>query len=111
MELLDFGSVVGVAIVRSDNYIGPMNNSKAAGATKTADSEIAERILKVLKDNKGLTQEALGREIGISYTTLRRSLEQDRGDRRSFSILELGKIADVLNVHPSVLLPESLVAA
>jgi response regulator of citrate/malate metabolism len=87
-----------------------MNNSSAAGATKTVDSEIAERILHVLDGKKYLTQEALSQEIGISYTTLRRSLEQHRGDRRSFSILELGKVATALDVRPSALLPESLVA-
>jgi transcriptional regulator with XRE-family HTH domain len=84
-----------------------MNNQKAAGATKTVDSEIAERILNAL-NGKSLNQQELAQEIGISYTTLRRSLEQHRGDRRSFSIQELGKIADVLDIHPSALFPPSL---
>jgi transcriptional regulator with XRE-family HTH domain len=85
-----------------------MNKSPAAGATETVDSEIAERILKALKDKRGFTQEALAQEIGISYTTLRRSLEQHRNDRRSFSILELGKVADILDVHPSTLFQPAL---
>ena len=85
-----------------------MNNSKAAGATKTVDSEIAERILSVLDDKKGITQEALSQEIGISYTTLRRSLEQHRGDRRSFTILQLVKIGEALDVPTSALIPEEL---
>lgn len=88
-----------------------MNNPKAAGATESVDSAIAERILNALKESKGLTQEGLAQEIGVSYTTLRRGLEQHRGDRRSFTTLELGKIADVLTVHPSALLPPALTKA
>lgn len=84
-----------------------MNKSPAAGATETVDSEIASNILKALKD-KGLSQESLAQDLGISYTTLRRSLEQHRNDRRSFSVLELGKIADILDVHPSTLFPPTL---
>lgn len=87
-----------------------MNNGKAAGATQTVDSEIAERILNALS-GRDLNQQDLAQEIGISYTTLRRSLEQHRGDRRSFSIQELGKIADVLDIHPSALFPPSLITA
>ena len=87
-----------------------MNKSPAAEATQTPDSEIAARILTVLSD-KNLTQEALAQEIGISYSTLRRGLEQHRGDRRSFSVLEIGKIADALNIHPSTLLPPALTEA
>ena len=82
-----------------------MNKSPATEATP--DSEIAARILTVLSD-KDLTQEALAQEIGLSYSTLRRSLEQHRGDRRSFTVLELGKIADALNIHPSMILPAAL---
>ena len=87
-----------------------MNKSPATEATQTPDSEIAARILSVLSDNN-LTQEALAQEIGLSYSTLRRSLEQHRGDRRSFSVLEIGKIADALNIHPSTLLPPALTEA
>jgi transcriptional regulator with XRE-family HTH domain len=87
-----------------------MNKSPAAEATQTPDSEIAARILTVLSD-KNLTQEALAQEIGLSYSTLRRSLEQHRGDRRSFSVLELSKIADALSIHPSSLLPAALTEA
>ena len=82
-----------------------MNKSPATEATP--DSEIAARILTVLSD-KNLTQEALAQEIGLSYSTLRRSLEQHRGDRRSFTVLELGKIADTLGVAPAALLPATL---
>jgi len=85
-----------------------MNKSPAAGATETIDSEIASNILKALKAKGDMTQEDLAQELGVSYTTLRRSLEQHRNDRRSFSILELGKIADILDVHPSALFPPAL---
>ena len=85
-----------------------MNKSPATEATPTTpDSEIADRILTALSD-KNLTQEALAQEIGISYSTLRRGLEQHRGDRRSFTILELGKIANTLGVSPAALLPATL---
>jgi transcriptional regulator with XRE-family HTH domain len=85
-----------------------MNNHSATGATESIDSAIAARILNALKNNKGLTQEGLAQAIGVSYTTLRRGLEQRRGDRRSFTTLELGKIAAALGVHPSTLLPPEL---
>jgi len=100
-----------LAIVRTDIYIGYMNKSPATEVTPTTpDSEIADRILTALSD-KDLTQEALAQEIGISYSTLRRSLEQHRGDRRSFTILELGKIASILDVSPAALLPATLTQA
>lgn len=87
-----------------------MNNAPAAGAKQTPDMEIADRILKTLSD-KSLSQESLAQEIGISYSTLRRGLEQHRGDRRSFTVLELGKIAIALGIHPSTLLPATLTQA
>jgi len=83
-----------------------MNKSPAAEATRTPDSEIADRILTALSD-KDLTQGELAQEIGVSYSTLRRGLEQHRGDRRSFTILELGKIAGALDVRPAAFVPES----
>jgi len=88
-----------------------MNKSPATEATPTtSDSEIADRILTVLSD-KNLTQEELAQEIGISYSTLRRGLEQHRGDRMSFRVLQLIKIASVLDVPPSALLPATLTQA
>jgi transcriptional regulator with XRE-family HTH domain len=87
-----------------------MNKSPAIEPQQTPDSEIAARILNALGDNN-LTQEALAQEIGISYSTLRRGLEQHRGDRKSFSILEIGKIANALNVPASTLLPATLTDA
>lgn len=107
MQLLDITFLVPLAIVRSNNYFGYMNKSPASEATPTPDGDIANRILTALSD-KNLTQEALAQEIGISYSTLRRGLEQHRGDRRSFTILELGKIAHALHVSPAELLPAEL---
>ena len=100
---------MGVAIVQSDNYIVYMSNSTTPQTTQTPDSEIAGRILTALSD-KTLTQGELAQEIGISHTTLRRGLEQHRGDSRSFTIRELGKIAAALNVPTSTLLPAELAA-
>ena len=82
-----------------------MNNSKAAGATRDTDLEIAHRINKA-RIASGVAKEHLAERIGISYTTLRRILEQERGDRRSPTTRELGKIAEVLRIPPSTLLPD-----
>lgn len=107
---LTFGFGYPLTFVRSDNYLGYMNKSPAIEPQQTPDSEIAARILNALSDNN-LTQEALAQEIGISYSTLRRGLEQHRGDRKSFSILEIGKIANALDVPASTLLPATLTDA
>lgn len=83
-----------------------MNNTKAAGASTTTDMEIAARITNGLIV-RGIDKKSLAEKIGLSYSTLRRSLEQDRGDRRSLTILEIGKIANILEVSPAALLPET----
>jgi transcriptional regulator with XRE-family HTH domain len=82
-----------------------MNNSKAAGATRDTDMEIAHRINKA-RIASGVRKEDLAERIGISYTTLRRILEQERNDRRSPTTRELSKIATVLQVPTSTLLPD-----
>jgi transcriptional regulator with XRE-family HTH domain len=82
-----------------------MNNSKAAGATRDTDMEIAHRINKARIASE-IRKEDLAEKIGISYTSLRRILEQERGDRRSPTTRELSKIAEVLQVKPSILMPE-----
>ena len=82
-----------------------MNNSKAAGATRDVEMEIAHRINKA-RVASGVRKEDLAEKIGISYTSLRRILEQERGDRRSPTTRELSKIAEVLQVQTSTLLPE-----
>jgi len=83
-----------------------MNKSPAAGANQTTDTEIAARITNGLIV-RGIDKKSLAEQIGISYSTLRRSLEQERGDRRSLTIREIAKIASILEVHPSALLPSS----
>lgn len=81
-----------------------MNNVTAAGANQTTDMEIAARITNGLIV-RGIDKKSLAEKIGLSYSTLRRSLEQERGDRRSLTIQEIGKIASILEVSPSALLP------
>lgn len=93
-----------LGIVRTDNYSEAMNNSKAAGANQDTDAEIAARITNALIV-RGIDKKQLAMRIGVSYSTLRRSLEQERGDNRSFTFRELGKIAEVLEVQPSTLIP------
>lgn len=69
------------------------------GAHDATDVEIAARIESARK-KKGLSQEALSEETGISYPTLRRSLK----GTRSLSFREFGKIATALGVNRSELL-------
>jgi transcriptional regulator with XRE-family HTH domain len=83
-----------------------MNNSEAAGANR-ADSQIAHQIRNALIV-QGSNQLELARKTGISYSTIRRSLDQNRDDRRSLTIQELEKIAAALAVKPSILLPDTL---
>jgi hypothetical protein len=85
-----------------------MDNDKATGA-ETTDAEIADRINNALIV-RGVNKKLLAEKIGLSYSTLRRSLDQERGDRRSLTIRELGKIAEVLEVQPAILLPATLTA-
>jgi lambda repressor-like predicted transcriptional regulator len=74
------------------------------GVDYQPDIEIANRILTALI-NKSMTLKALTEATGITYPTLRRSIQQDRPNRRSFTVSELGKVATALNVHPSTLMP------
>jgi len=83
-----------------------MNKSPATQPT-TADTEIADRITNGLIV-RGIDKKSLAEQIGLSYTTLRRRLEQHRNDSQSFNIRELIKIADVLEIKPSALLPPTL---
>lgn len=68
-----------------------------------ADTQIADRIRNalIIKNVSVLT---LSEETGIAYNTLRRSLKGNR----SLSFKEFGKIAEVLEVQPSALLPAIL---
>jgi transcriptional regulator with XRE-family HTH domain len=75
-----------------------------AGATN-ADVEIANRITNALIV-KNISVRTLSDTTGISYPTLRRSLKGGR----SLTFLEFGKIAGVLEVQASTLLPQSFVS-
>ena len=85
-------------------------NKPVVEADKTADTEIADRIMHAMIV-KGISLKALAAETGISYSTLRRSLHQTREDRRSFTVPQFLKIAEALAVQPSVLVSETMVAA
>ncbi|MFF1382821.1 helix-turn-helix domain-containing protein [Arthrobacter sp. NPDC058288] len=82
-------------------------NTSPTQTDNAPDAEIADKIMNTLIV-RGTNQKELARGVGISYTTLRRSLHQERHDRRSLTIQELGKIAHALNVPPSALLPDAL---
>lgn len=69
----------------------------------TADKEIADRITNAIIV-KNLNVKAISDETGISYPTLRRSLKGGR----SFTIAELERIANAINIPTSALLPEYL---
>lgn len=79
--------------------------TRNAAANDATDVEIAERITNALVVKKVNVRE-LSEETGISYPTLRRSLSGGR----SLTFNEFGKIARVLNVQPSALLPDTLVS-
>lgn len=95
-----------LAIVQTDTYSKTMDTTTDR-ADNSADVEIARRITNALIV-RGIDKKALAQQVGLSYSTLRRSLDQDRGDRRSLSFRELGKIAEALDVQPFALLPDSL---
>lgn len=86
-----------------------MNNSEAAGASRD-DLHIAHQIRNALIV-QGINKTELAVKTGISYSTLRRSLDQTRDDRRSLTINDIGKIAEALEVPPALLLPPSFKAA
>lgn len=86
-----------------------MNTKKAAGANG-ADTQIAHQIRNALIV-QGINQKELATKTGISFSTLRRSLDQKREDRRSLTIQELTKIAEAIEVPTAALLPASLTQA
>lgn len=81
-----------------------MNNTQSR-ADNTTDIEIADRIMHAMIV-KGTNLKALSADTGISYSTLRRSLHQQRDDRRSFTFREFNKISEALTIQPSALLPD-----
>lgn len=97
-----------LALVRMDMYGTHMNNTRHVPDNEP-DIEIANRTMNAII-TKGGNLRALSEQTGISYSTLRRSLHQSRPDRRSFTVLQLYKIAAALNVPTSVLLPDELAA-
>lgn len=84
------------------HYGSYMTTTQAAGAS-AADAEIADRITNALIV-KNISARSVSDETGISYPTLRRSLKGGR----SLSFEEFHKIAGVIGVNPSSLLPDSL---
>lgn len=87
-----------------------MNNTEAHKANPNTDTEIAARINAALTE-RGINKVTFAQQVGLTYTTLRRSLEQHRGDSRSFTFRELAKIAEALQVQPSTLIPASFTEA
>lgn len=85
-----------------------MNTTKAAGAER-ADVEIARQIRNALIV-QGTNQKELATKTGISYSTIRRSLDQTRDDRRSLTVHEITTIARAIEVPPAALLPIELTA-
>lgn len=83
-----------------------MNTKKAAGANG-ADTQIAHQIKNALIV-QGINQKDLATKAGMSFSTLRRSLDQKRDDRRSLTIQELTKISEALEVPAAALLPVEL---
>lgn len=71
------------------------------------DAEIAQRIL-IARMDKGVEQKTLAELTGISLTTLRRSLDRKRPDRRSLTIPQIVSIAHALEIPASALLPADL---
>lgn len=82
-------------------------NTPRVAPDNNPDAETARRILNALIV-KGIDQKALANTTGISLSTLRRSLDQKRDDRRSFTIHQIATIAEVLEVPAAILLPPKL---
>jgi len=85
-------------------------NTTTRHVNNAADSDVADRIMHAMIV-KGVTRKALAENTGLSYSKLRRSLEQHRADARSFTVEELRKVAAALNVAPSAILPADFMEA
>lgn len=83
-----------------------MNTNRVAPDTGP-DAEIAHKIL-IARLAKGVEQKTLAELTGISLTTLRRSLDRKRTDRRSLTIPQIVAIAHALEVPASAILPTEL---
>lgn len=97
-----------LTVVQLNNYGVDMNKTKVE-TDNTADVEIANKVMHAMIV-KGKTLGELSASTGIKPHTIRRSLHQDRTDRRSFTFREFHQIAAALNLPPSALLPHELLA-
>jgi len=68
-----------------------------------SDIEVGERVAEALIV-KRVTVKAMAEELGMSYSTMRRTL----GGERSFTIRQIRQVARALNVKPGALLPEEI---
>lgn len=91
-----------LAIVQNVNYIDHMSNSETGDLDPT-DVEIGNRITSAMLI-KGITRDKLSEQTGISYSTLRRSLN----GARSFSFFEFGRIAKALGVSKHALITDEI---
>lgn len=69
-----------------------------------ADIEVGERISEALIV-KRVTVKSMAAELGMSYSTMRRTL----GGERSFTIRQIRQVAKVLGIKPTALLPEEVI--
>lgn len=69
------------------------------------DVEIGARVFEALI-TKRVSAKSLAQELGIGYSTLLRTLDGDR----SFTVRQIGHIANKLNIQPSALLTDALAA-
>lgn len=74
-----------------------------ASSQTSTDVEVGERVAEALIV-KRVTVKAMAAELGISYSTMRRTL----GGERSFTLRQLQHIANVLNINAGVLLPTEI---
>lgn len=67
------------------------------------DIEVGERVSEALIV-KRITVKAMAEELGISYSTMRRTLSGER----SFTIRQIRHVARALSIKPAILLPEEM---
>lgn len=73
-------------------------------AKSAADVEVGERVAEALIV-KRVTVKSMAQELGMSYSTMRRTL----GGERSFTIRQLRQVAQSLSIKPAALLPEQII--
>lgn len=67
------------------------------------DIEVGERVAEALIV-KRVTVKALAEELGMSYSTMRRTLSGER----SFTLRQLRHVAQTLGIKPAILLPDEI---